>query len=752
MAQQTWKETLADRIRPELAQEIDTFENQIDLKKQGKIEDKVFAEIRLRRGAYGQRYDNGKRYDGEKTQTIGFPNSQLTKGPDTLFEAPGMQRIKIPYGGLNTQQMDLLADIAEEYSDSIIHITTRQDVQLHYISLQDCPDMHRRLAAVGITTREACGNSVRNVTACPLSGICRDEAFDVTPYADALAQFLLGHRDAQDFGRKLKPAFSGCQNHACGLAMIHDIGCVATTREVAGQRQDGFQILVGGGLGAIPYQAKVLKEFVSPEELLPISQAICRVFARLGEKRNRGRARLKFLVAKLGIEEFRRLIDEERQKLPDDPAWTSWIAGIGDMQESALSEPVEPGASPDEAFEKWRSTNVYPQRQPGFSAVTITLPLGDMTSAQMRDLADICRRYIRDSVRATVEQNLILRWVHDADLAALHRDLKAIGLGEAGAESMIDIVACPGTDTCKLGIASSRGLGAELRKRLSAKAVQFDPAVRDIRIKISGCFNSCGQHHVAEIGFYGVSRTAGNYKVPHFQLILGGRWNNNGDEYGKSISVVPSKRVPDVVDLLIKQYRQGRQEGETFDEWAKRIGKREIKAMIKPLTEVPEYFLDPDFYSDWGDPREFTIGDIGVGECAGEVVSLSDFGVAAAESELFDAQIALEEGGDNPENLQQAVDKSIRAMLMAAQGLIRTLDPDISDDPQTIVNVFRERFCDTELFYDPFAGAKFANYFFHAFETRNDPVDHDRALRRIDEAQLFIEATHACHGRMLENQ
>ena len=752
MSQQSWKEVLKDRISAEMGQEIDTFENQIDLKRKGKIEDKVFAEIRLRRGAYGQRYDNGKRHDGEKTQAINFPNAQLTKGPDTLFEAPGMQRIKIPFGGLNTEQLEMLADIAEEYSDSIVHITTRQDIQLHYILLDDCSDMHRRLASVGITVREACGNSVRNVTACPLAGICNDEAFDVTPYADAMAQFLQGHRDTQDFGRKIKPAFSGCQNHACGLAMMHDIGCIAKTRIVDGKEQRGFDVYVGGGLGAIPYQAKLLEAFVSEEELLPLSQAISRVFARLGEKRNRGRARVKFLVAKLGIEEFQKLVREERKKLTNDPAWSDWIPQISSYDEDALSAPAEADATVQAGFDNWRKANVYPQRQAGFFAVTIMLPLGDMTSKQARDLAVVSRRYVKDTLRTTVEQNLVMRWVHEADLPALHRDLSTIGLGEAGAESMIDIVSCPGTDTCKLGIASSRGLGAELRGRLSAKGAQFDPVTKNIRIKISGCFNSCAQHHVAEIGFYGVSRTAGNYKVPHFQLILGGRWGGNADTYGKSIGVVPSKRVPDVVDMLIDTFREQRDTDETFDVWAKRVGKREIKTLLKPFAEVPEYFMDPDFYADWGDPREFTIGDIGVGECAGELVSLSDFGVAAAESELFDAQVCLEEGDDSVEIYKQAADKSISAMVMAAQGLIKTQDPDISDDPAVIVDVFRKQFCDTKLFDDPFAGAKFANYFFHAFESRDEVVDRDRASRRIDEAQLFIEATHACHSRMLENK
>ena len=311
----TWKDRLGDRIPAELGREIDTFENQIALKRQGRIDDKVFAETRLRRGAYGQRYDNGQRNDGNGVKALAFPSNGLTKGPDTVWDAPGMQRIKIPFGGLNPDQMDTLADLAEEYSDGICHITTRQDVQLHFVHLDDTPALMRRLAAVGITTREACGNTVRNVTACPLAGVCRDETFDVTPYAQASMRFLLGHPDAQDFGRKFKVAFSGCRQHACGLVNMHDFGAIAATRETAGGTERGFEVYVGGGLGAVPHEARLFDPFMAEADVLPTLQAISRVFARLGEKRNRARARIKFLVAKLGIDEFRRLVEEERRGL-----------------------------------------------------------------------------------------------------------------------------------------------------------------------------------------------------------------------------------------------------------------------------------------------------------------------------------------------------------------------------------------------------------------------------------------------------
>src|SRR5579871_3482746 len=268
-----WKESLRGRLPEPLSGELDKYESEVLLKKQGKIDDKVFAETRLRRGSYGQRYDNGQRHDGKETQKITYP-SDNTKGPGTLWDAPGMQRIKIPFGGLNADQLEVLAELAEEYSDGIAHVTTRQDFQLHFVHIEDVPSLMRRLAAVNITTREACGNTVRNVTACPYAGVCQDEVFDVTPYSRALSKFLLGHPDTQNFGRKFKHSFSGCSQHACGLASMHDMGMIAVERNESGNREIGFETYVGGGLGAVPYQAKLFDSFIKPEELLPTAQAI----------------------------------------------------------------------------------------------------------------------------------------------------------------------------------------------------------------------------------------------------------------------------------------------------------------------------------------------------------------------------------------------------------------------------------------------------------------------------------------------
>lgn len=740
----TWKEVLQERTSERLRHEIDIFEGQLGLRKQGKIDEKVFAETRLRRGVYGQRYDNGQRHDGIQAQTLRFPAGDLTKGPDTYWDAPGMQRIKVPYGGLTPDQLDVLAQVADEYSDGILHVTTRQDFQLHFVHIEDTPDLMRRLAAVGITTQEACGNSVRNVTACPLAGVCHTETFDVTPYANAMAYFLMGHDDAQDFGRKFKTAFSGCEHEACGLVMLHDLGLLARIQEVDGVPRRGFTVYVGGGLGTVPYQAKVLKEFVTEEEILPLAQAIARVFARLGEKRNRNQARLKFLVAKLGIDEFRRLVDEERKVLPHDDRWTAYLADLDKFTETPLKPAISlNGADKPAGFAEWAATNVYAQRQPGYYVVTVNLPLGDLTTEQAFQLADIARQYVGDTIRTTVEQNIILRWVTEADLPAVYSALKALGLGEPGAGTIVDITSCPGTDTCKLGIASSRGLAGELRTRLVARNATLPDAIKNLRIKISGCFNSCGQHHVADIGFFGNSRRRNNRTVPHFQVVLGGRWRENAGSYGLAVGAVPSKRVPDVLNLLVNRYANERDREESFQEWATRLGKKQIKELLDPFTEVPIYETNPEFYSDWGDPREYGIGDIGVGECAGEVVSLFSMEVTRAEAELFDAIIALDE-----HNYALADERAYRAMLLAARSLLRGQGVDCTDDPDQIVRDFRTRFYDTQLFFDKYAKGKFAEYLFQRHENPNPRPDEDSAHMLVEEANLFIEAAHACDARL----
>jgi sulfite reductase (ferredoxin) len=741
---QTWKEALGPLVPEAWGREIDIFETQIELRKKGRIEEKLFAETRLRRGAYGQRYDNGQRHDGQKTQTLAFPAGDATKGPNTLWDAPGMQRIKIPYGRFTADQLDVLADVAEEYSDRILHVTTRQDFQLHFVHIEDTPDMHRRLAACGITTREACGNTVRNVTACPYAGVCRDESFDVLPYAHALTFFLLGHDDTQDFGRKFKVAFSGCKDNACGLTNFHDLGAIARTRVVDGQVKRGFEIVVGGGLGAVPQAALLFDEFLPEEELLPLAQAMSRVFARLGERQNRARARFKFVVKKLGIEETKRAVLEERAKLRPDPRWTAFLADLhsGDETPRRPPGPLPRGVLPD-GFAAWHETNVVPQRQAGYVMATVTLPLGDLTSEQARALADIARAFTGDTLRTTVDQNLLLRWVSEADLPAVYAALCTAHLAKPGAGTVGDITACPGTDTCKLGISSSRALAAELGKELAASGLDRDPNVRHLHIKTSGCFNSCGQHHVADLGFLGVSRNVGGRRVPHFQLVVGGQWTHNGGAYGLAIGAVPSKRVPEIVKRLAGRYAKERTPNESFADFTKRIGKKAIRAIVEELQQIPSYEQDPSNFSDWGDPREYTISDMAEGECAGEVVPYVEVELASAERELFESQLLLDEG-----MADKAATRAVSAMLLSARALTREKNANVGTEESEIVAEFRKHFYDTQLFFDPFAGGKFAQYFFRAVDEQKRPQTVQTAHQLIEEATLFVDAAHQCYTRL----
>jgi len=500
---------------------------------------------------------------------------------------------------------------------------------------------------------------------------------------------------------------------------------------------------VGGGLGTVPYEAKLFHPFLPPEELLPLAQSIARVFARLGEKKNRNRARIKFLIHDLGIEKFKELVWEERKTLPFDPRWTEYIETAKEFAEEPLHPPGETALSKSEAFEQWRSTNVRPQRQQGYSAVTVTLPLGDITANQLRALSDIVHRFTRETVRTTVEQNFVIRWVSNRDLLDIYEALKAEGLGEPGAGTIVDIVTCPGTDTCKLGISSSRGLAAELRNRLAQQSFALDAAVQNLHIKISGCFNSCGQHHVADLGFYGVSRKMAGYAVPHFQVVLGGEWENNAGSYGLPVVAVPSKNIPHVVTRLTDRYVADRQNGESFKSFVKRIGKTEIKSLLEDLTRLPTDGARESFFSDWGDPREYSLGDLGVGECAGAVVSATEFDLAAAEGEVFEAQVDLEKG-----NAQRAANTAYLAMIHAAKALVKVELQDIPDDPDGIVQEFTTRFYDTQRFFDTFVGGKFAQYLLAAHASAGKPASPESARYLIDEAQLFIDASHACYNRM----
>ncbi|HZK80708.1 MAG TPA: nitrite/sulfite reductase, partial [Humisphaera sp.] len=549
----------------------------------------------------------------------------------------------------------------------------------------------------------------------------------------------------QDFGRKFKIAFSGCKHEACGLVSIHDLGGIAATRVVDGKTQRGFELYVGGGLGAVPHQAKLLFDFLPEEDLLPVSRAIGRVFARLGEKKNRQKARLKFVVHKLGIEKFKEIVVEEWKTMPDDPSWRKFFDEIPRYEEKPTftSVPLTINGKKPEGIDDWAKTNVYRQRQPGFATVTVTLPLGDLTSVAMRKLADLTHKYASDHARTTVDQNVVLRWVKEDQVAALYHDLKEIGLGQGGAGTIVDVTSCPGTDTCKLGIASSRGLAGELRTRLAAKSASLDDAIRNLHIKVSGCFNSCGQHHVADLGFYGNSRNVAGFTVPHFQVMIGGRWRDNGGTYGLAIGSIPSHAIPTVVERLTGRYVKDRQTAESFQDFCTRIGKKELKTSIEDLAKVPPRSTNPEFYSDWGDPREFTIGDMGEGECAGEVVSLTEFGFTAAESTAFEAQLLLDEG-----QFVRAETMAYEAMLQAARTLVQLTWPDAPTAPDAVISEFKTRFLDTKIFWDTYHAGQFANYLLNRHADGPDTrFTQDTVHALVEEANLFIDAAHKAEAK-----
>ena len=696
----------ASAILPDEARAIEIYEIQLGRVQAGQVEETLFTEFRLRHGVYGQRDDRSQ-----------------------------MIRVKIPFGGLTAVQLEMLADVAEEFSDNIIHITTRQDVQYHYVDINNTPELMRRLASVDITTKEACGNVVRNVTACPLSGVCQDETFDVTPYSKALSAFLLGHPDAQDFGRKFKIAFSGCEEHACGLANMHDIGAVAAVKEVDGEVKRGFRLYVGGGLGAVPHQAKIFDDFVSAEELLPISQSICRVFTRLGERRNRNKARLKFVIAKYGIEEFKRQVLEDRATLRHDPAWTAYLDNLDAYTESPLKAPTQlNGTTKPDGFEEWYQSNVQLQSQPGYAFVTITLPLGDITADQTRALADISRRYVKDTIRATVEQNIVLRWVTMTDLPALYRELREIGLGDPGAESMVDITACPGTDSCKLGVSSSRGLAAHLRSHFIEAGVQNE--IKDFRIKISGCPNSCGQHHIANIGFFGSSRRMGEHIAPFYQVLLGGHMIENASSYGLATGKIHGRYIPAFIEELTGKYTEERNEEESFTDYVARLGKAEIKQILSKYDKIPTYEEAPEFYVDTGDTKDYQL-KTGVGECAGEVVALVSMKLEEADRLIYESGLSLEKG-----EYQDSAGMAFDAMIRAADGILTTVGLQYIDNATT-VNEFRTHFFESGNFF-PGYGA----HIFKATEEDISTFDHELAHRRVEEATLFVEESHNVYNRM----
>ncbi len=589
VAQQTRSEFAVDKSHDPVVQaEIDNFEKQALAWRAGDGMGDDFRPFRLQHGTYGQRQANRQ-----------------------------MMRIKVPHGTLTPDQLHAIADVADWYTPRKLgHVTTRQAIQIHFVMLEDTPKVMRRLAEVGITTREACGHTVRNITADPLTGIAEDCVFDVTPYAEAAMRYFLRNTVNQKLPRKFKITYSASAEDR-GLIPIHDIGLMAVERD----GQQGFRVSVGGGLGAAPRVADVLVDFIPVREQLRTIEATIRVWDRLGERRNKNKARIKFLVAKLGIEEFRRLYEAELATLPPAGAEQYREPDFTLIEEAPVSGSYASRnggpAKQREGFEVWRRTNALRQSQPGYYTAHVLLPIGDATAVQMHALAEIARKYAGGHIRTAASQNFVLRWIHDEDLAAVHSELVDIGLAEDHAMTISDVMTCPGADTCAIGVTSSKGLGTELRSRILAGNGNYhgDPLINEIKIKISGCPNSCGQHHVADIGFYGMAIRAGERQIPAFQLMLGGQAQGEG-KLARLTMKVPAKYVPDAVEKLLGSYVAERNEGEKFGAWTGRVGTPFVQELLAEYRIVPEFTKDPMAFVDWGQSKFFTLDDMGEGECA----------------------------------------------------------------------------------------------------------------------------------------
>jgi sulfite reductase beta subunit-like hemoprotein len=588
VTQKTRSEFAVDKSDdPIVKAEIDNFEREALAWRAGGGLGDDFRPFRLQHGTYGQRQADRQ-----------------------------MMRIKVPHGTLTPDQLHAIAEVADMYTPRKLgHVTTRQAIQIHFVMLEDAPKVMRRLAEVGITTREACGHTVRNITADPLTGIADDCVFDVTPYAEAAMRYFLRNPVNQKLPRKFKITYSASPEDR-GLIPMHDIGLMAVERD----GQQGFRVSVGGGLGAAPRIADVLTEFIPVGEQLRSIEAVIRVWDRLGERRNKNKARIKFLVAKIGIDEFRRLYElelatlpaafDERYREPDFTLIEEIPAGGSHASRNGG------GAAPRPGFEEFRRTNAIKQLQAGWFTVHVLLPIGDATADQMHALAEIARKYANGRIRTSATQNFVLRWVHEDDLPAVHAELADIGLAEDHAHTISDVMTCPGADTCAIGVTSSKGLGTELRDRIMAGNGKYrDPLVNDIRIKISGCPNSCGQHHVADIGFYGMAIRVGERQVPAFQLMLGGNAQGEG-RLGKITMKMPARGIPDAVETLVSAYVAERADGEKFASWSERVGTPHVQELLAEFKVVPQFNENPMAYVDWGQTKFFTLDDMGEGECA----------------------------------------------------------------------------------------------------------------------------------------
>jgi sulfite reductase (ferredoxin) len=582
-------------VIPILQREYDDFKTEATKFLAGDTEEDEFIKFRLKQGVYGQRQ------------------------PDVQ-----MIRVKLPFGGITPEQMEKFADVIEKYVPLRKgHITTRQNVQMHHVPLLDAEQLIREIGEVGLSSREGCGNTMRNVTGDPWAGVAKDELFDLTPYAGAYVRYFVRHPTTQAMPRKVKTAFdASAQGRA--ISEIHDIAFRARVREIEGRGEvRGVEMLVGGGTSIMPRTAPVLYEFVELDngDYLKITEAVMRIFDRQEWLRaNRARARIKVFVDKYGIDELRRQVEEELEG--------EWVAErdfsvetrlfLDDERESAPA-PRETYMSPNgdsSEFDRFRAANVAEQRQAGFVAVEVKITRGDLTPEQFRGLAQITREFAGGYARSTVQQNLVLRWVREESLYEVWRALSELGLGDPGTREISDVVSCPGTDSCKLGITSSMGLNQAVQERIEAMEIN-DELTRRIHIKMSGCPNGCAQHHVADIGFYGASIKVGEHTIPAYIPHVGGNYEGAPVAFGQRLKLrLPAKRVPEAVERWIRHYEATRTDGEEFKAFAERVGTGELEELVKDLSMPVDFSLETmNQFIDWNRNAPFEVVR-GEGECA----------------------------------------------------------------------------------------------------------------------------------------
>ncbi|MGY8943582.1 MAG: HEPN domain-containing protein [Flavobacteriales bacterium] len=580
----------------ELADKIAAFNNL-------QLDEEKFRSLRLARGVYGQRQAGVQ-----------------------------MIRIKLPYGKVMSNQLRRIAAVSDEYSRGRLHITTRQDIQIHYVDLQRTPELWAELERDDVTLREACGNVVRNVTASETAGIDINEPFDVSPYADALFKFFLRNPICQEMGRKFKVSFSATDEDT-GLSYLHDLGYIAKIQNGV----SGFKVMVAGGLGSQPRHAEVLYDFLPADKIIPVMEGVLRVFDRFGERKSRAKARMKFLLKEIGLESFRNLIEEEQKAV-------EFKTVAIDAASYVTSKPVTIEAPEVEikevaAFDLWKSTNLIPQKQKGFVAIGIKVLLGDFYTDKARLLADLVETYAAGEIRLTLRQNMVIPFVKEDIVPFFYTELDKLGFVEPGYNKAVDITACPGTDTCNLGIASSTGIAAELERVIAAEYPQYLEN-SDLVIKISGCMNACGQHNMANIGFQGMTvRTPEKLVAPALQVLLGGGNLGNGNgAFADKVVKVPSKRGPEALRRVLNDF-EANANGKPFVTYYKEKGEKYFYNFLNDLQDVSS--LTQEDFIDWGEEGKY-VKEIGVGECAGVVIDLIATLFLESQEKIENAREAFE--------------------------------------------------------------------------------------------------------------